>query len=173
MMFLVEIIAGISIMSVALKADSMDMLGDAMSYAISLYVLTQGMRMKACAALIKGTVMATFGVVVFFQAFHTFYEPSLPAYEVISGIGLLALIANAICCYLLMHHQHDDINMRSIWLCSRNDMIANMLVISAGLMVGIGGTFWPDFLVGILIAIMFIKTALRIIRESITQLQMS
>ena len=169
-MFLVEIIAGVSIMSVALKADSMDMLGDAMSYAISLYVLTQGLKMKACAALIKGSVMATFGLFVFVEAFHKIYEPSIPAYEVISSIGVMALFANALCCYLLVHHQNDDINMRSIWLCSRNDMIANFLVINAGLFVGISGSLWPDFVVGLLIALMFINTSLSIIRDSLKQL---
>ena len=123
-MFGVELAAGIAAGSVALVADSLDMLGDALVYGFSIYAVAHGAREKALSALLKGGIMAAFGVMVLAQAGYRALHPEAPVVELIGGIGLLALAANGLCLALLWRHRSDDINMSSVWLCSRNDIIA-------------------------------------------------
>lgn len=125
-MFVVELTAGMLAGSVSLIADSLDMLGDALVYGFSLYVITRSARMKAISALFKGSIMAVFGLFVLGQAVYKIFIPQVPVFETIGVIGLLALAANGLCLLLLWRHRADDINMRSVWLCSRNDIIANI-----------------------------------------------
>ena len=167
LMFVLEISVGLSEHSISLIADSLDMLGDALMYGVSLYVLYFGSRMKIVAALLKGLMMAAFGVFVLAQAVYKIMEPSVPSYEAIGFIAILALLANGVCLSLLSRHLNDDINMRSVWLCSRNDIIANFLLLLAGFGVWLTDSYWPDCLVGIAVAMLFLVTSFNIIQDSL------
>ena len=165
-MFVVELTAGLIAGSVALIADSLDMLGDALVYGFSLYVIARGMRMKAVAAMFKGAIMAAFGLFVLGQAVYKIIVPEVPVFEAIGAVGLLALAANALCLALLWRHRGDDINMKSVWLCSRNDIIANVSVLFAAAGVWLTGSGWPDILIGLAIALLFLRTAFSVLREA-------
>lgn len=170
-MFIVELTAGLIGGSVSLVADSLDMLGDALVYGFSIYVVARGARMKANAALFKGGIMATFGFFALGQAVYKIVFPQVPVFEAIGAIGLLALAANSICLALLWRHRTDDINMSSVWLCSRNDIIANISILFAAAGVWFTHAGWPDILVGLAIAALFLRSALFVLREAITELR--
>ena len=172
-MFVVELTAGLFANSVSLVADSLDMLGDALVYGLSIYVIARGARMKAIAALFKGAIMAAFGLFVFGQAIYKSMVPHVPVFEAIGAIGLLALAANTLCLALLWRHRTDDINMSSVWLCSRNDIIANISVLFTALGVWLTGSGWPDILVGLALAALFLRSALYVLRRAIEELGQS
>jgi cation diffusion facilitator family transporter len=169
-MFVVEITAGLISGSTALLADSLDMLGDAFVYAFSLYVVARSNDWKAVSALIKGIIMAAFGFFVLWHAGYKFLHPEIPGFETMGSIGLLALAANSVCLAMLWNHRGEDINMRSVWLCSRNDIIANSSVLMAAAAVWLVNSQWPDLLVGIGIAALFLHTAYGVIREATVKL---
>jgi Co/Zn/Cd efflux system component len=171
LMFLVEGSAGLLSHSTALLADSLDMLGDSLVYGLSLYVITSGARWQAIVAMLKGLIMACFGFLVLGEALYKVAYPILPVAEAMGGIGILALLANALCLVLLWRHRGDDINMHSVWLCSRNDIIANVLVLFAAVGVWITVTGWPDVLIGLIIAIIFLRSALHVIQRAAGQLK--
>ena len=170
-MFIVELVAGLLGNSVSLVADSLDMLGDALVYAFSLYVVARSPAMKAKAALLKGAIMAAFGLFVLGQAIYRIAFPQLPVFEAIGAIGLLALAANSTCFFLLWRHRADDINMSSVWLCSRNDIIANVSVLLAALGVWLTHSGWPDIMVGLALAVLFLRSALFVLREAFKELR--
>lgn len=170
-MFFVELIAGLLAGSVSLIADSLDMLGDALVYGFSIYVVARGARMKAKAALLKGGIMAAFGLFVFGQAMYKMILPHAPVFETIGLIGVLALAANSLCLVLLWRHRADDINMSSVWLCSRNDMIANVSVLCAAVGVWLTGSGWPDILVGLGLAALFLRSAAFVLRGAKEELR--
>jgi Co/Zn/Cd efflux system component len=170
-MFIVELTAGLISGSVSLLADSLDMLGDALVYGFSLYVVARGARMKAIAAMFKGGIMAVFGLFVLGQAVYRIVFPQVPVFEAIGAIGLLALAANSICFVLLWRHRADDINMSSVWLCSRNDIAANVSVLFAAAGVWLTDSGWPDILVGLALAALFLRSALFVLRGVVTELR--
>lgn len=170
-MFIVELTAGLIGGSVSLLADSLDMLGDALVYGFSIYVVARGARMKAQAALFKGGIMAAFGLFVLGQAIYNILFLRLPVFEAIGAIGLLALAANSICFVLLWRHRADDINMSSVWLCSRNDIIANVSVLFAAVGVWLTRSGWPDILIGLVLAALFLRSALFVLRGAIAELR--
>ena len=170
-MFIVELAAGLYGGSVSLTADSLDMLGDALVYGFSIYVVARGARMKAIAAMFKGAIMAAFGLFVLGQAVYKIVFPQLPVFEAIGAIGLLALAANTTCFVLLWRHRADDINMSSVWLCSRNDIVANVSVLFAAAGVWLTRSGWPDILVGLALAILFLRSALFVLRGAVTELR--
>jgi len=170
-MFVVELTAGLVASSVSLVADSLDMLGDALVYGFSIYVVARGARMKAIAALFKGGIMAAFGLFVLGQAVYKTVFPQVPVFEAIGVIGFLALAANSICFVLLWRHRADDINMSSVWLCSRNDIIANVSVLFAAAGVWFTRSGWPDILVGLSLAALFLRSALYVLRGAVTELR--
>jgi cation diffusion facilitator family transporter len=169
--FVVEAAAGLLANSTALLADSLDMLGDSLVYGFSLYVLWRSAEWKATAALLKGGIMAAFGVAVLMEAVHKLIASIVPAAEVMGIVGLLVLLGNGFCFLLLFRHRSDDINMRSTWLCSRNDIIANVAVLIAALGVKLIGSSWPDILVGGAIAALFLRSALTVLREGFGELR--
>ena len=165
-MFIFEATAGILVNSTALLADSVDMLGDAIVYGFSLYVVGRGSMWQARAAWLKGVIMAAFGVGMLIQvAFKTVYG-LVPIAEVMGIVGIIVLTANFICLALLWQSRSDDINMRSAWVCSRNDVIGNLGVLLAALTVYLTSSPWPDIVIGLLIASLFVRSAIPIIREA-------
>lgn len=172
-MFVVELVAGLSAGSIALLADSLDMLGDALVYAFSLYVVARGPRWKARAALAKAAVMALFGLFVFGQLVYKLVYPSAPVVETMGLVGALALAVNAACFGLLWRHRADDINMKSVWLCSRNDLVANVSVLLAAGAVWLTRSPWPDLTVGGLICLLFLRSAHQVASEGRAQLRTS
>ena len=165
-LFVVEAAAGLLGNSTALLADSLDMLGDSLIYAFSLYVLSRSAAWKAKAALLKGAVMAVFGVGVLLEVIYKTISGILPSAETMGIIGTLVLLGNGICFLLLYRHRSDDLNMRSTWLCSRNDIIANAGVLVAAFGVYVTQSVWPDVLIGGAIAALFLKSALAVLTES-------
>jgi Co/Zn/Cd efflux system component len=171
LMFVVELTAGLLGHSISLVADSLDMLGDALVYGFSLYVVARSSTMKAKAALLKGIIMAAFGLFVLGQAIYRIAFPQLPVFEAIGAIGLLALGANSTCFFLLWRHRADDINMSSVWLCTRNDIIANISVLFAAVGVWITHSGWPDILIGLALAALFLRSAMFVLREAVQVLR--
>ena len=165
-MFLAESIGGLMAHSTALVADSVDMLGDAIVYGFSLYVIHRGTVWHARAALLKGIVMAAFGIGVLIQVAVKIVQGLTPTVEVMGAIGALAFAANLFCLVLLRRRRDDDINMRSAWVCSRNDVIGNAAVLAAAALVAVTRSAWPDILIGLLIAGVFGRSAVQIIREA-------
>lgn len=166
LLFLAEFTAGVIASSNSLMADSLDALGDALVYAVSLYVLARSAKWRAGAALLKGVVMLAFGIAVSLALLDRLFSPVLPVASVIGGFGLVALAANSACLFFLTRHRHDDLNMESVWLCSRNDIIANLGVLVAGAGVAITGTMWPDLLIGGAIGVLFLRSAIYVIAKA-------
>lgn len=164
--FLIEFICGYYAKSTALMADSLDLLGDAAIYGISWYALTQGPLWSARAGFYKGLVMAMFGFFVLGQAVYRGISGTVPFSLTVTSIGFLALGANAVCMGFLYKYREADINMRSTWLCSRNDIFANIgVLISAGL-VALTSSGMPDVIIGFAIAALYLKTAYDVISEA-------
>ncbi|MGA7950257.1 MAG: cation transporter [Thiobacillaceae bacterium] len=159
MMFVVELGAGLMANSVSLLADSLDMLGDALVYGFSLWVVGRGPAWKARAAASKAGVMAAFGLFVLAELVYKLLIPQPPGFETMGVIGGLALAVNTLCFGLLWRHRAEDINMRSVWLCSRNDLYANTAVLLAAAAVWQTASPWPDLVVGAFICALFLHSA--------------
>jgi cation diffusion facilitator family transporter len=170
-LFVVEAAAGLVAHSTALLADSLDMLGDALVYGFSLYVLWRSAEWKAAAAVLKGAIMAVFGVGVLIEAVYKVIAGVVPMAETIGIIGMLVLLGNGLCFFLLFRHRSDDLNMRSTWLCSRNDILANLSVLIAAAGVKVFDSSWPDILIGAVIAALFLRIAFIVLHESFAELQ--
>ncbi|HZV62840.1 MAG TPA: cation transporter [Methylophilaceae bacterium] len=162
-MFVVVFAAGLLAASTALMSDSLDNLGDAMTYALSLYVVSRSDREKAKVALFKGGLILVAGLFVLGQVIYRLFEPTVPVFETMGGIGLLALVANSICLALLWKHRNEDINMSSVWECSRNDIISNIAVIVAAAGVWLTQSGWPDLAVGLILALLLINSSRRVL----------
>jgi Co/Zn/Cd efflux system component len=172
-MFVAEFVSGLLAGSVGLLADSLDMLGDALVYGLSLYVVARGPVWKARAAVAKAVVMGLFGVFVFGQVLYKLLYPQLPTVEAMSAVGALALAANGVCFAVLWRHRAEDINMRSVWLCSRNDLIANVSVLLAALAVWMTLSPWPDIAVGGFICAVFLRSAFLVAREARAEMELN
>jgi Co/Zn/Cd efflux system component len=170
-MFLLEIVAGIMGGSVSLQADALDFLGDVANYGISLFVFDLSLRYRAAAALIKGATMGLFGLwVIAATVWHGFYG-TVPHAVTMGGVGLAALLANAVVFGLLWASREGDSNMRSAWLCSRNDVIGNIAVLVAALGVFGTGTGWPDVVVAGIMASLGVQGAAQVIRYALEELR--
>ena len=168
-MFVIEAAGGLHARSTALLADSLDMLGDAVVYGFSLYVISRGQVWQARAALVKGLLMAALGAGVLVQAAVKIAYGLVPTVELMGSLGILALLANLVCLGLLRSRREDDINMRSAWVCSRNDVIGNVAVLVAAVAVALTGSAWPDIAVGLTVAGVVSYSAAQIIREALRQ----
>ena len=169
-MFVIEAIAGGWAHSTALMADALDMLGDALVYGLSLYAVGRSARWQASAALTKGVVMLVFGGAVLAEAIHKIAVPVLPDAAVMGATALLALAVNAGCFALLYKIRADNLNMRSTWICSRNDVVANVFVMGAALASALVTSRWPDILVGAAIALLFLRSAWSVIMDASAEL---
>lgn len=165
-MFFVEFGAGIKSASLSLTGDSLDMLGDALVYATSLYVINKGSKAQAGSALFKGIIMFLSAVAVFARACYQLFVGTTPEVRVMSAVGLIVLLANLLCLYMLSRHRNDNINMSSVWLCSRNDIIANTSVLGAAGLVFLTNSLLPDFIVGLLLTFVFAQSAGKVLLQS-------
>lgn len=170
-MFVVELLAGWQARSVSLQADALDFFGDAMTYAVTLIVLGMSARWRTAAGMAKGVSLGVFGLWVLATTVSRYFEGDPPVAEVMGSIGLLALIANLFCAFLLYKFRDGDSNMRSVWLCSRNDAIANVAVVAAGAGVWVTQSAWPDLVVGAGIALLALWAAGSIIRQATGELK--
>lgn len=170
-MFAVEMTAGQLAGSQALKADALDFAADTATYAISLAVLGASLRVRALAALGKGASLLVMGVWVLGSTLWAALGPGLPEAPVMGAVGLLALAANLASVLLLLRFRNGDANVRSVWLCSRNDAIGNMAVVLAALGVFGTGTAWPDLLVAGVMSALFLGASVSILRQAVAELR--
>ena len=169
-MFVVEAVAGLIAGSVSLQADALDFLGDSANYAITLFVLSMGLRARAGAALLKGLSMGAFGLWVIGAATYKVVAGTPPDAAVMSATAALALVANVGVAAMLFRFRAGDSNMRSVWLCSRNDAISNVAVIAAAAGVAATASGWPDIAVAVVIAALSLSSAWQVIRLARTEL---
>jgi cation diffusion facilitator family transporter len=165
-MFVVEMVAGKLGNSVALQADALDFFGDTFTYALSLFVIGMSVRKRASAAIFKGTTLLLMGGFILGTAVWRVFFAAQPEAIVMSGIALLALAANVASVFILIGFKDGDSNVRSVWLCSRNDAIGNVAVLGAGGLVALTGTRWPDLAVAIIMAGLFTWSAVQILRQA-------
>lgn len=170
-MFLVMLAAALYASSAALLSDSLDNLGDALTYALSLYAVHLGLRMKARVAFFKGLLILLAALAVLAQIGYRLVNPTVPLFEVMAIFSLLSLAANGVCLGLLWRHKTEDINMSSVWECSRNDMAANISVFVAAAGVWATGSNWPDLLIASFLAIFFLRSAHRVLSSAQAELQ--
>ncbi len=165
-MFLVEMIAGQLAGSQALQADALDFLGDTLTYGISLAVIGRSLQVRSGAALLKGGSLLLMGTWVFGNTLYNVLILGLPRAEIMGGIGLLALSANLASVLLLLRYKDGDANVRSVWLCSRNDAIGNVAVMIASVAVWGTESAWPDLLVAGIMAGVFLTSSTQILRQA-------
>lgn len=165
-MFCVEMAAGVSADSRSLQADALDFLGDSANYAISLMVAGMALAWRARAALIKGLTLLGFGGWVAFTALVAFFGGAAPEPGVMGTVGLVALVANIGVALMLYRYRTGDANMRSVWICSRNDALGNVAVMLAALGVFGTGSAWPDLVVAVLMAGLAISGGVQIVRQA-------
>jgi cation diffusion facilitator family transporter len=170
-MFIVEGWAGYLARSTSLMADALDMFGDALVYGFSLFVLARSAKWQAGASLAKGFFMLVFGLCVLGEAAYKSIVPIMPSSEAMGIVGAIALLANLVCFAMLYRHRSDNLNMSSTWLCSRNDLIANV-----GVLLAAGAGFalqsrWPDIAVGAAIALLFASSAVAVLGQSARELR--
>jgi Co/Zn/Cd efflux system component len=168
-MFAVEMGAGVLAGSQALQADALDFIGDTLTYGMSLAVIGLSLRVRSTAALVKGVTLGLMGLWVFGSTIWHTLVLGVPRAEVMGMIGILALAANLTSVLILLKYKDGDANVRSVWLCSRNDAIGNIAVMLAA--VGVWGTAtgWPDVLVAAILASLFMHSATKILRQALDE----
>ena len=165
-LFGVEIVAGVTAGSAALKADALDFLGDSANYAISLGVAGMALTWRSRAAMLKGSTLFALGLWIIGSTAYAAFTGALPQAETMAIVGSLALAANAVVALILYRFRSGDANMRSVWICSRNDAIGNIAVVAAALGVFGTGSGWPDLIVAAILASLEISGGLQIMRHS-------
>lgn len=171
-MFVVEIVGGMYAHSTALWADALDFFGDAANYAISLAVLGASLYWRATVALLKGVTMALFGILVIAKVIYAYVQGIPPEAMTMGLIGILALIANVVCAWVLYAFREGDSNMKSVWLCSRNDAIGNVAVICAAIGVFGTGSLWPDMIVAAIMAGLGVTAGYQVIKQALKERQL-
>ncbi len=172
-MFVVELTSGLLARSTALLSDSLDNLGDALTYGLSLYAVSRGARSKAMVALFKGGLITLAGLFVLGQVAYRVINPDVPVFETMGIISVIALAANGVCLALLWKHRTEDVNMSSVWECSRNDIASNVSVFIAAGAVWLTQSGWPDLLVGLALACLFLRSAVSVSAGALRELRAS
>jgi Co/Zn/Cd efflux system component len=172
-MFLVVLALGLYAGSAAVISDSLDNLGDALTYGLSLYAVARGARAKAKVAVFKGALILSAGIFVLVQVAYKAMHMETPIFEVMGAASVLGLMANGVCLGLLWRHRNDDVNMNSVWHCSRNDIASNLSVLLAAGGVWLTGHAWPDLAIGFALAVLFFVSAFTVLREALRQLSAS
>ena len=172
-MFVIEISAGVAAQSVSLLADSLDFLGDAGNYGISLFVLGMAIQWRARASLLKAASMGAFGLWIAITTVNHALAGTVPTAPVMGIVGALALAANFGVALLLYRWREGDSNMRSVWICTRNDAIGNVAVLVAAAGVFGSGTGWPDYIVAAIMSGLALVGAFQVTRQAIAELRQS
>jgi Co/Zn/Cd efflux system component len=170
-MFAIEVAAGLAAGSASLQADALDFLGDAGNYAISLFVVGMALRYRATAALLKGATMGVFGLWVLGVTAWHIWHGTLPEALTMGAVGTAALLANAASFGLLWAYRAGDSNMRSAWICTRNDVLGNLAVLLAALGVFGTGTGWPDLIVAGAMAVLALQGAALVVKHALSELR--
>lgn len=170
-MFAIEAGAGVWAGSTALQADALDFFGDAANYGVSLAVVGMTLRVRAGAALLKAATMAAFGLWIIGATLLRVLAGGAPDAAAMGAVGLLALAANFLCFRILWAHRQGDANMRSAWICTRNDVAGNLAVLAAALGVFGTGSFWPDALVAAVMATLALHGAAAVMRQALGELR--
>lgn len=152
--------------SSALLSNSLDDLGDALTYGLSLWAVGRGTTTKARVALFKGGLIFAAACVVVVQIAVKLAYPHTPPADVMAGFAVLALVANSLCLALLWRHRHEDLNMSSVWECSRNDVATNLAVILAAVGVWLADGQWPDILIAGLLVVILLRSSARVIGQA-------
>jgi len=165
-----ELYGGWLARSSTIVADSLHLMTHVFVVALSLYALSRGLAWRARAAFVKGLLTAALGVSVLFETFESFRiargVSTLPNTQMMGVIGLLALLANLACLCLLARHKNDDINMRSTWICSKNDLLTNLAILATSAAVAVSHSRWPDAVVGMLLAVAILHSSFHILKHS-------
>jgi Co/Zn/Cd efflux system component len=170
-MFAIEVAAGLAAGSASLQADALDFLGDAGNYAISLFVVGMALRYRATAALLKGATMGVFGLWVLGVTAWHIWHGTLPEALTMGAVGTMALLANAASFGLLWAYRAGDSNMRSAWICTRNDVLGNLAVLLAALGVFGTGTGWPDLIIAGAMAVLALQGAALVVKHALSELR--
>lgn len=170
-MFFVETLGSVAADSMALRADALDFLGDSITYTITLIAIGQSLKWRASAAMLKGISLMLMGFWVLFSTIYRVFVLGVPNDLIMGSVALLAFVANLTSALLLMKYRNGDANVRSVWLCSRNDAISNLAVIVAAVIVGATQSAWPDLIVAGLMAGLFLQSAFLIIRQAKAELR--
>ena len=168
-MFVVEMTAGHLAKSQALQADALDFFGDALTYGISLAVIGASIRVRTTAALAKGISLLSMGIWVFGSTVYRVFYVGVPEAEIMGVVAALALSTNLASVFLLVSYMEGDANVRSVWLCSRNDAIGNVAVMIAALGVWATASGWPDLIVAAIMASLFLSSSFQIIRQALEE----
>ncbi len=172
-MFLVEMSASISSGSMALRADALDFLGDSLTYSLTLLAIGHSLRWRASAAMFKGITLAVMGIWVLGSTLYRVFILEVPNEMIMGSVAMLAFIANATSALLLLRYRNGDSNVRSVWLCSRNDAIGNLAVLLAAGLVYLSQSQWPDLIVALLMAVLFLHSSALIIRQAAGEIKLS
>jgi len=172
-MFVVELTSGLLARSTALLSDSLDNLGDALTYGLSLYAVSRDARSKSKVALFKGGLILVAGLFVLGQVIYGIVHPGVPVFETMGIVSLIALAANATCLALLWKHRAEDVNMSSVWECSRNDIASNVAVFIAAGAVWLTQSGWPDLIVGFALACLLLRSAIGVSASALRELRRS
>lgn len=172
-MFMVIVLAALVGKSTALMADSLDNFGDALTYALSLYVVSRGTTAKAKVALFKGGLILLAAIAVAAQVIYKLFVPSVPLFEIMGIFSILGLVANSLCLMLLWRHRNEDVNMSSVWECSRNDIASNLSVFLAAGAVWFTSSGWPDIVVALGLVWLLMSSAIRVISSAMLELRES
>jgi Co/Zn/Cd efflux system component len=172
-MFFVIAAAAFAARSSALLTDSLDNLGDAVTYGLSLYAVSRSGVLKAKVALFKGVLIFLAACAVVTQVVSKLIAPTVPSFEIMGAFSLMGLAANGLCLFLLWRHRHEDINMRSVWECSRNDIASNLSVFLAAGGVWLTHQGWPDVVVASCLALLLMRSAFRVIVSAARELKLS
>lgn len=170
-MYFVETYGSVAADSMALRADALDFLGDSVTYTITLIAIGRSSTWRATAAMLKGISLMLMGLWVLFSTIYRVFVLGVPNEMLMGGVALLAFVANLTSALLLMKYRNGDANVRSVWLCSRNDAISNLAVMVAAVIVGMTMSPWPDLIVAGLMAGLFLQSAFLIIRQAKQELQ--
>lgn len=170
-MFAVIVGAAIVGSSTSLMADSLDNLGDALTYGLSLYAVSKAVSVKSKVALFKGGLILIAALVVAGNIVYKLIVPSVPSFEIMGIFSLAGLAANSACLALLTRHRKEDVNMSSVWECSRNDIASNVSVFVAAGLVWVTNSMWPDVIVAACLVILLLRSAIRVNTSALTQLR--
>jgi cation diffusion facilitator family transporter len=170
-MFVVELASGLLARSTALLSDSLDNLGDALTYGLSLYAVSRDARSKSKVALFKGGLILVAGLFVLGQVIYGIAHPGVPVFETMGIVSLIALAANTTCLALLWKHRAEDVNMSSVWECSRNDIASNVAVFIAAGAVWLTQSGWPDLIVGFALACLLLRSAIGVSASALRELR--